>query len=59
MYIKGEIVDLFGSKYLVQDVYRISDEEIKEYELIHKNRVVLVKVSGINGMDIMQFGISA
>lgn len=57
-YVKGETVEQFGSKYKVENVYHLSDEYMKEHDLYHKNRVTLVKIEGVDGMDRMDFAIS-
>ncbi|ALS22266.1 hypothetical protein [Paenibacillus naphthalenovorans] len=57
-YVKGEIVEQFGSLYLIENVYQLSDEYMKKHDLYHKNRVTLIKISGINGMDRLDFAIT-
>lgn len=57
VYIQGEEVERFGSVYLVERVYQLTDEYMKQHELYNKNRVTLVKIKGENGMDRMDFAI--
>ena len=52
---EGEKIILFGSEYLVEKTYRLSDEEMKKHDLIHRNRVTLRKLSGENGLYKMDF----
>mgnify|MGYP000912027479 CR=1 FL=1 len=58
MYIEGEMIYQFGSLYLTQKVYQLTDEEMEKFDLYHRTRVKLVKISGENSMDVMEFGIS-
>ncbi|MCY9763521.1 hypothetical protein M5X06_00380 [Paenibacillus alvei] len=58
-YVKGETIEQFGSTYLVEDVYQLSDEYMKLHSLVHKNRVTLKKVSGENGLEKLDFAIPA
>jgi hypothetical protein len=58
-YIKGEKINQFDSVYLVENVYQISDEYMKKHDLYYKNRVTLRKLSGENGLDRMDFAITA
>lgn len=58
MYIEGKKIERYGSIYFVERVYEISDEYMKKYNLIHKKRVTLMKLSGKNGSDKEDFAIS-
>lgn len=57
-YIKGETVERFGSTYIVENVYELSDEHMKKHILYYRNRVTLVKISGENGAEKLDFAIS-
>lgn len=56
-YIIGEEVEMFGSLYKVDNVYQLSNEFMEEHNLQHRNRVTLIKLSGENGTDRMDFAI--
>lgn len=57
-FVKGETVEQFGSKYIVENVYQLSDEYMKEHDLYYRNRITLVKIEGVNGLDRMDFAIT-
>ena len=50
--VEGEQVTLGDSIYKVEKIYQLSNEHMKKYDLYHKTRVTLTKVSG-NGIDKM------
>ena len=58
MYIQGAEIERFGSIYLVEKVYELSDEYMAEHNLCYKKRVTLRKLSGENGLDKEDFAIS-
>ncbi|WP_088186389.1 hypothetical protein [Desulfosporosinus sp. FKA] len=58
MFIQGETIEKFGSLYLVEKVYELSDEFMKKYNLAHKKRVTLKKLRGENGPETDDFAIS-
>lgn len=57
MFKDGELVEKYGSQYRVT-LYEMSDEQMKEHNLIYKNRVNLKKVIGINGMSEYDFAMT-
>ncbi|WP_336775363.1 hypothetical protein [Paenibacillus sp. MMO-58] len=57
-YTKGQQLELFGSTYEVQSVYKLTEAFMQEAELWHPYRVTLRKVSGDNGADRMDSAIS-
>lgn len=56
IYIIGETISLIQGDYIVQNVYQLTDEYMKENEMYCKNRVTLVSVLDSN--DIIDFAIS-
>lgn len=55
MYTEGQIVNQFGSEYLVERVWQVTDEEMERFDFYYRTRVRLVKINGKNGMGIMEF----
>lgn len=58
MFIQGETVERFGSLYLVEKVYQITEEYMKKHNLYYKDRVTLKKLFGENGPAVMDFAIT-
>jgi hypothetical protein len=50
-YTEGNIINRCDSIYLVERVYELSDEHMKEYNLYYRKRAVLTKIFGVNGVD--------
>lgn len=44
MYIEGETVEWCGNHYLVERVYQLTDKEMIDHNLYHRNRVTLQNV---------------
>jgi len=57
-YVKGNKVERFGSVYVVERVYSLTDKEMKERNLKHRERVTLKKIKGTNGDDILDYAIT-
>jgi hypothetical protein len=55
---KGDILEMFGSEYIVENVYQLSDDEMTKNNLVHRNRITLVKKSGEKGGDRLDFAIN-
>jgi hypothetical protein len=58
IYQQGKIIERFGSSYLIEKVYQVSDEYMKKHNLCYKNRVTLRKLKGENGMKKMDFALT-
>lgn len=58
VYIVGNEVELFGSVYLVERLYTVSDEYMRDNGIKHKARVTLRKIKGENGLEEMDFAIT-
>jgi len=53
----GATIERYGSLYRVERAYQLSDEYMKEHELYYKNRITIVKVSGVNGLDKYDYAV--
>jgi len=56
--LEGDLVTRGESVYLVEKIYQISDEYMKQHDLYHKTRVTLTKISG-DGVDRMDFALTS
>lgn len=54
----GKTVEMFGSQYFVKKLYALTDAEMETLNLYHRVRVTLIKVSGENGCDTMDFAVT-
>jgi hypothetical protein len=59
MYTQNQQVEQFGSIYVVERIYSLADEEMRLNNLIHRKRVTLRKISGVNGLDVYDFALPA
>jgi hypothetical protein len=57
-YVKNSTISQFGSEYIVQSVYKLTEKFMSEAGLVHPNRVTLRKVKGVNGGEILDSAIS-
>lgn len=58
MYELGQELHQFGSVYVVEDLYELSDDEMRQYSLVFKRRVTLRKVSGEHGLERYDFAVT-
>lgn len=49
-YELGQEVEHFGSVYVVERLYSLTDAEMKAHNLYHRNRITIRKVSGVYGL---------
>lgn len=57
MYKLNQQVEQFGSIYMVDRIYSLTDEEMRINNLIHRKRITLRKISGVNGLEVYDFAL--
>lgn len=53
----GDIITFGNGKYKITNLYQLTDEHMKQYDLYHRNRVTLTKISG-EGSDTLDFAVA-
>jgi hypothetical protein len=55
MYVVGSTIEWCGKMFKVEEVYQLTDEEMRKHELVHRNRVRLRNIN--DPTDIHDFAI--
>jgi hypothetical protein len=53
----GQVIEKYGSIYVVENIYQLTDKEMKKHNLIHKNRIRLKKIEGVNGSNVEDYAL--